>query len=220
MKKYFLFISLTLFSLSHIDAATFPIRSRVFLGASEGKLSNVNTELRNLGLEEMGSVPFYGAELTYKVLPIVEVGLNYLKRQNTRKSTATSSSNYGAEFDQNIFLGILRIPFIKTSVLRIDVFAGIGGSNTKLKINTASVNGEVSKKDSKEFVASFTSRYGASVGAGFKGVYFYVEGGYEDNKVNSLDRTGNINTNISSIDMSGTYGLIGLQFDAPEIFSK
>lgn len=216
LSLFFVFFFSTTFTL----AADIPIRARVFLGASNGNLSNVNTELKSLSLDEMGSIPFFGAEVTYSVLPALEVGLNYLKRQNIRKSSANAGQDYEAQFDQSVFLGIARVPLLKTNVFRIDAFAGAGGSNTNLKINSATVVGEVSKKDSKEFVASFTSRYGASVGAGYKGVYFYVEAGYEDNKVNSLDRTGNISSEISSIDMSGPFALIGLQFDAPEITKK
>ncbi len=129
------------FGVVNTFAADLPIRGRVFLGSSNGSLSNVNNELKNLGLEELSSIPFFGAELTYSVLPFVEVGLNYLKRQNIRKSTSNPSLDYGTEFDQNVFLGILRIPFVKTSLLRIDVFAGFGGSNTTLNIKSATQNG-------------------------------------------------------------------------------
>ena len=65
-------------SVVNTFASDFPIRGRVFLGSSDGNLSNVNKELKNLGLEELGSIPFYGAEITYSVLPLMEVGINYL----------------------------------------------------------------------------------------------------------------------------------------------
>ena len=205
---------------SNLSFAAPPISGRVFIGASDGDLTNVNNELQALGLEEFGSIPMYGAEITYAVLPVLEVGLNYVKKQNIRETSGGAGTDYKAEFDQDVFLAVARVPFFKTSFLRLDVFGGIGGSNTTLNINSATQSGEITKSDDSEFVASVASRYGLSVSVGYKGVYFFVEGGYENNKVDSLKRTGTLSDNISFIDMSGPYGFVGLQFDSPKITKK
>jgi hypothetical protein len=218
-RLWFLFIAVAIFVGAQANAKDVPVRARVFLGASNGNLSNVNTELKALGLDELETIPIGGAEITYTVLPIFEVGLNYVKKQNVR-TTSGVGIDYQSEFDQSVFLAIARFQIVKTSFLRLDVFAGAGGSNTVLKITSATQTGELSKRDDKEFVASFASRYGASVAAGYKGFYLFVEGGYESNKVDSLTRTGNLSSNISSIDMSGPYGFLGLLIDAPDITRK
>jgi hypothetical protein len=199
-------------------AADFPVQGRVFVGAINPKFDNVNQELRRLGLEEIGSVPMFGAEVTYAVLPILEVGLNYSKRANVRKTSGVSG--YLSELDQDVALAVARVPFIKTSVVRIDVFAGVGGSNTTLKIKSATQTGEISKRDSKEFFASVASRYGASAAVGFRGFYFFFEGGMESNKVDSLTRTGTVGGNIQYIDFTGPYGLIGLHIDGATLTKK
>ncbi|MCC7403840.1 MAG: hypothetical protein IT288_05515 [Bdellovibrionales bacterium] len=220
MQRSMILISLmVIFSCAQAYAADVPVRARVFLGASNGNLSNVNTELKALGLDELDTIPIGGAEITYTVLPIFEVGLNYVKKQNVRK-TAGVGVEYQSEFDQSVFLAVARFQIVKSSVFRLDVFAGAGGSNTTLKINSATQSGELSKRDDKEFVAAFASRYGASIAAGYKGFYLFVEGGYESNKVDSLTRTGTLSSNISSIDMSGPYGFLGLLIDAPDITRK
>jgi hypothetical protein len=202
---------------SQLFAAEIPVRARVFLGSSEGNLANINTELKFLGLDDLGAIPFYGAELTYLFIPTIELGFNFWKRQNVRKSSSPSGTDYGASLDQNILVAIVRVPFLKTSVFRMDVFAGLGGSNTVLSIKSATQSGDITKKDEKDFLAALTTRYGASIAVGFRGVYFFFEGGYESHKIDSPIRTGSLSASISTIDLTGPFGLIGLQFDTPEI---
>jgi hypothetical protein len=202
-------------------AADFPVQGRVFIGGIKPNFGNVNQELRALGLEEIGLVPMLGAEVTYAVLPFLEVGLNYSKRANVRKtSSANANGTYQSELDQDVALAVVRVPFIKTGIVRLDVFAGVGGANTTLKIKSATQAGELSKRDGKEFFASIASRYGASAAVGFRGFYFFFEGGMESNKVDSPTRTGTAGANIQYLDFTGPYSLIGLHIDGATLTKK
>lgn len=192
----------------------FPIQLRLFGGAVNTTLTDLNTELRSQGLAEFGTTPKIGLEATYKVAKFFDFGINYSKRAHFKEeATPDPATEYAAYLDQDVILVVGRVPFIKTDLLTADIFAGVGGSNTSLKLKSASQDGELSKKEGGDWVASLATAAGLSIGVGYKWIYLFAEGGYESNKVDGFKRTGNISPNITSLDFTGPYVAIGLIID-------
>lgn len=191
-----------------------PVQGRLFVGITSADPKDVNLELEAQSLKKVDSVQQYGVEITYPVLKYFEVGIRYTRRTILRdEMTPSLLTDYSAQINQDSALLVGRVPFLKSTFVRMDAFAGIGGSNTSLKIKTASQDGELSRKESKDWFGAPCASYGASVGFGYKQFYFVVEGGMEMNKITNLKRTGNVNNNIETIDLSASYFTIGLLFD-------
>lgn len=206
---------LFLFSFSNIALAKdFPVQARLFAGAVQADPKDVNTELEAQSLRTIDSVLQYGFEATYPVAKALSIGLRYNRRNLVRDEDDSSPvTDYQAELDQNSVSAIARIPLLKTNIVRFDIFGGVGGSNTTLKIKTATQDGEISRKEGGDWFATPITSYGGSLAIGYKKFYFVIEGGMESNKVGGLKRTGTVNTNIESIDLSGYYFTFGLLFD-------
>ena len=175
---------------------------------------DVNTELEAQTLKQIEAITQYGVEVTYPLAKVLDVGLRFTHRIILRDELlTTATTDYQAQLNQDSAMFVARIPFVKTKIMRMDAFAGLGGSNTSLKIKTAGQDGEVHRKESGDWVAAPVAAYGASVALGYKMFYLVIEGGMETNKVTNLKRTGNVNTNIEAIDLSGSYFTVGLMFD-------
>jgi hypothetical protein len=198
---------------SSFAADTFQASARLFASLVWPSTAELNAEMRNQGLKEYTAFGKVGVEMTVP-FSIFDVGLNYATRYLEQDELVSDpNTSYHAAFNQNMFQLVARLPFLKTDYIRMDVFAGVGGSNTSLSVYTASQNGELSRKESNDWFASLYSSYGASVGVGYKNFYIYVEGGYDSNKIDGFKRTGTINNNIQTIDLSGMYGTLGIMFD-------
>jgi len=220
MKAIFAF--LTIFVCSHFANAKsidifpdgVPARARIFVGATSVSPTVVNTELTAKSLKKMNAVYDMGAEVVFPLLSFFDFGLRYTKHYMSQvEDPSNPSTDYYSTFNQNSFLFIGRINLVQTKLLRFDVFGGYGGSNTSFTIKSASENGSLTRQSDSNWVASPYSAYGASVAVGYNYAYFFVEAGYENNKVGSLDRTGNINSSIDTLNMSGSYVLVGLLFN-------
>lgn len=202
-------------------AAQFPVQARFSLGVTSADPSNLNQEMNAQGIKEFKSIPKYGVEATYALAGMLDVGFRYEKRYfSNLEVNPTPNADYQAALDQDAVLFIARIPFIKSSIFRMDIFGGVGGSNTTFKIKASTQDGEIARRESGDWFASMYSSYGASAGVGYKGVYFFVEGGMESNKVDTFKRTGNVNTNVQTIDLSGGYVSAGLIIDGMTATSK
>jgi hypothetical protein len=212
---------LTIVSAAHLASANnVPVQGRVFIGSTVVDPVNVNAELNAQGLKEVDSMPQFGAEILYPVLKYVDVGLRYTKRNISRDELiSVSSTEFESQIDQDSALAVVRVPFFKTDIVRIDVFAGFGGTNTSYKIKTATQDGELTRKDTNAWFASSYSSYGGSVAIGYKQFYFVVEGGIESNEVKGFKSTGTINS-LNTIDLSGSYFTVGLMFDGITASSK
>ena len=193
----------------------FPVQARLFAGSLSAKISELNTEFSTLGLKELDdNLLQLGVEMTYPVAKFLDVGMRYSRRggrvEENPNSTATE---YFGDLTQESILLLARVPFFSTPILRLDVFAGIGGSNTEVELVTATVTGKLSKKEAKDYWATPYTSAGASASIGYDKFFFFIEAGVESNKVKSLKRTGNVSTNVNEIDMSGSYILAGLRFE-------
>lgn len=206
---------------SAFAAKDVPIQGRVFAGVGSADPKNLNTELEAQGLKTISSVYQLGGEATYSVLPVLELGIRYTKRYIERDEDPGSLfTDYSAELSQESVALVGRIPVLKTKVLRLDGFAGVGGTNTTLKIKTATQEGELSKKDNQNWFAGYYTTVGGSVAIGYKYLFLIVEGGMETNKVSNLTRTGTVNANVSEIDLSGSFFTLGLLFNGVELTKK
>jgi hypothetical protein len=215
MKSIHIVIAVAVIQCSTLSlAAEFPAQARLFMTETKANPQSLNQEMTAQGLKEFGSVSKFGVEITYPLAKYLEVGINYSKRSIEKDETISDpNTEYHANLTQDVALLVARVPFFKTEIVRLDVFAGIGGSNTGLTVKTATQDGELSRKESNDWFASVTSSYGASVAVGYKKFFFYIEGGFESNKVDSFKRDGNINSNIQSMDLSGGYATVGILFD-------
>ncbi len=189
----------------------FPVQARLFAGVTNANPTNVNSELNTLGISNMKNVAQYGMEVTYPLASRFEVGLRYTWRSDHEDDPA-NINNY-ADLNQNSAMLVGRIPLLKTKFIRFDGFAGFGGTNTTLSLNTPSQNGEITRQAATGWFASPCTSYGGSVAVGFKKFFVVFEGGYESNKVTGLSRSSTLNNNIQTIDLSGTYFTVGFLFD-------
>lgn len=195
-------------------ASDVPVQGRAYIGATKVAPDNLNTELNAQSLKKVEVVARYGAEMTYPIFKYFDFGLRYLRTEiNRDEATSTIVTNYEADIAQDAFMAVARISLLKTDILRIDVFGGYGGANTTYKIKTATQDGELRRRDDAGWIASPYSSYGGSIGLGFKPVFLFVEAGVDKNKVESFSRIGTINSNVNTIDLSGSFFMVGLIYD-------
>lgn len=223
--KALLFILTQILTLTAVNpvvqANEFPVQARLFAGSTAINPSNLNQELANQNIKDFKSIANYGVEITYPVLKFLDAGMRYTKRSAFQDEVNSSSNtSYEATLSQDSILLLTRAPLLKTDIVRLDAFVGVGGSNTTLTLKTATQDGELSKRETNDWLASPYASYGASLAIGYRQFYFIIEAGYETNKVDSFKRSGNINNNIQNIDLSGGYASIGLLFDGITAKSK
>lgn len=211
-------IALSLFSLvlsSNVALAKdIPVQARLFLGATSVDPKNANETVEAVGLKKIDAAPQYGVEITYPLLRFLDVGMRYSKKIiNNEEPTPDITTDYSVNVDQDSVLLLARVPFVKSEFLRVDAFAGFGGSNTTLKLRSASQNGDLTRTATQGWFATPYTAAGGSVAIGFKQVYLVFEGGIESNKVDSFERTGSVSSSLETVDLSGSYFSIGLMFD-------
>lgn len=210
------------FSIQSAFAKDLFLQGRVFVGStSTNKLDNLNTALTSEGLKKIDRTLNYGVEVTFPTFRFLEPGMRFTRRTfSADENPSNALTSYEADGAQNSILFLARIPFIRSSFFRFDVFGGVGGNNTTLKMKTTVSDGELSRKAVGDWFATPYYAAGSSVGFGFKNILLYVEGGYESNKVNNLQKSGTIHSNISSLDLSGSYFMIGIMFDGVKGYKK
>jgi hypothetical protein len=212
--KSFLFLSiLVLSSVSFAEPKQLPVNGRLFIGSTNVSPSDLNTSLESQSMKTIDTITQYGVEIVYPAFQYLDVGVRYAKRTvNNEENPANAATDYTAKIDQDSFMFLARVPFYKSDIVRLDVFAGAGGSNTTYTIKSASEDGSLSKKANSGWFATPYAAAGASVAVGYKWIYFVMEGGVESNKSDSLDRSGTVSSSINNIDLSGGYLTIGILF--------
>jgi hypothetical protein len=208
MKTLFIYFLASCYATISFAATDVKGQGRLFLGSTSIKPDNLNTELTAQGLKNMELLNQFGVEITLPVVKYLDAGFRYTKRiASEEENPANSTTNYKAEISGDSFMGVARVPFYGNNFLRADVFGGVGISNTTYKIQTASQNGELTKKTTPTYAA------GGSIGFGYKQFFFVIEAGIEGNTAKDFTRTGNVNSNVTEIDMSGSYLTLALMFD-------
>lgn len=216
--KFFSFIIVFMFSELVLSSDRIG-QARLFLGSTQTSPSELNTELSAQGLKTVDLNNQFGLEITFPVVTYINAGLRYSKHLIGRDElTSTSTTDYQADVDQEVFDFVARMPFFKSQVIMADAVVGVGGSNTKYKMKSASQNGELEKKGSP--FATPHALAGVSVAFGYDKFYFVIESGYNVNKVDGFSKTGNINDNVTQMDLSGSYLTLGLLFNGIPIYSK
>ncbi len=189
--------------------AEFTAQARLFITNTTADIDQLNQEVTGEGIKEFGKLERYGVEITYPWKPF-EIGLSYSRRGMVKdETTSNPATDYNVNFTSDVFLFVGRYPVVKSKFARFDIFAGVGGSNTNIKFETAGQNGELS--NGKTATPFYT--YGASAAFGTKGFYFYIEGGYEHNKIDTVTRTGTVSATVQELNLAGPYAAVGILFD-------
>ncbi len=177
--------------------------------------SDTNTVLEGQGLKKYEKIGQLGFEITTPVWSFLNVGGRYSRRiERANETGSTFDTANHAEFTQDSVILLARATLLNTPIFRFDVMAGIGGSNTKFTIATTSQNGELTKQAGFEGgFASLVANAGVSASVGFNWIYFFVEGGYEQNKIADFTRTGTISSSIQEMNLSGPYFMAGIMLD-------
>ena len=216
ISSLFLFV----YSLTSFAATEFPAQGRLFIGSTEADLTQINSNLKSDGMDTFVSSGQYGLEITYPWKSL-NLGVRYHKTdQVVYESPNNSATDFQGELIQDEVLLLARVPVYKQGLLYADVFAGVGGTNTSYKLHTATQNGELTKNGPSDWFASPMAAAGVSAGVGYNNIYFFIEAGYEYNKVSSLSRTGTISNSIQDLDLSGHYVLLGLMLDGIKATTK
>lgn len=214
-------IPLLIFSFFLTNAAYgagVPIQGRVFVGSTAIKPTELNRELDSMGLKSFDWIPQYGGEVTYSFLNSFEVGLRYSHREGEQdEQNSDLTTEYKATLVQDSALAVLRLALIKTDFFRLDAFGGAGGSNTSLKVKTASQDGQLTRKEGNDWFASPCFAYGGSIAFGYKKIYLAFEAGVETNKIDNFKKVGNVTSDLREIDLSGSYFMLGLIFDGVSV---
>jgi hypothetical protein len=214
MRNLFFFVlALALISPRAFAIKDVPAQLRLFGGIVTSDPKDINEELEGNTMKTFGNTPQAGIEATHALGPI-EWGLRFSYRTGSQdEDPSIEATDYRVSFNQSTAALMLRVPVIKSAILRTDIFGGYGGSNTSITWKTATQDGTITKKASGDWFAQPWSLYGASVGVGYKKFYFVVEGGFENNKVKDMKRTGTVNTNVEVFDLSGSFFTVGIMFD-------
>ena len=211
MKQIFL-VGLFILSFAQLSSAEeFIAKGRVFIGANSANPSELNTEMANQNIKEFKTITEYGVDITYAFNSLLDVGLRYERiDQKNLEENKTAGQDYYGQITQDAILGVARHTLLKSDVLRGDIFVAGGVASTKFSIVNATQDGQLASSG----FTSLTAKAGGSIGVGFKKVFVFLEGGYDYNKISSgLSREKNINSNVGTLDLSGSYLAIGLLFD-------
>jgi len=190
-------------------------QARLFLGAAPVDPKDVNAALTAQSMKNIKTSNQYGLEITFQTLQYLQLGLRYSHHYISQdEDPSNEATDYKTDMSQDAMMGVARVPLMKTDYMKLDVFAAAGINSTVATLKTASVDGKLEKTGSPYYTA------GASVAFGYKQYYLFFEGGYEGNKVDDLKPSGNMPNPVTSIDLSGSYFLVGFMFDGIPIFSK
>lgn len=200
----FALMTATLFSSLALAADIPPAQGRLSYGKTFINPTAVNTYLGTQSLSDMKDVNRFGAELYGQVYKYLSLGVKFTI--NYKNIDGASATEYATLYQTNSMV-MARVPIFKTDFQFVDIFAGIGLPNTKFT-KGGTLSGELSNNEK-----SLVTSAGASIGFGYKKVFLYVEGGYEWNKVGTLQRTGNISTTLDTLDLTGPYATVGLVYD-------
>lgn len=201
------------FAGSALAMESFTAQARLFLGSASIKPDEMNALLTSQNLKNIQSYGQFGLEITYPLTPFLDVGMRYSRRSASTLTSLSPSGTPYADLWQDAILLLARVPVLRSALFRADVFGGLGGTNTTLDIRTATMNGTLARKGPDKWIGAPYLSAGASAGIGYKSFYFYLESGYDFNKVSGLSQSGTITGSLNTIQLSGPYVMLGLMFD-------
>lgn len=216
--RFSILFAVAYLSVSAHAVAPFPI-GRLYVGRTSVDPKALNTEMTADGLGNYSGISKAGIEVTFPLLKVLGLGLRFEKQYESiaALTPASSTTTFSGSISQDIAQAVARISIVNTNIFRVDAIGAYGGSNTVINVHSLSQTGKMNHTGMDKWSNAIVSSVGASIGAGFKGYYFYVEGGQSINKVKKFDRTGNLNANVDELDLSGPYINVGLIFDGSTI---
>lgn len=208
-----LLVLLSILSLSvSAQAGKEKLLGRFTVGQAQTDADDLDAVMTTHGIEDFKNLNKFGLELTYPVLGSLELGGRFEELSASRPATSGSTSTDGS-IKQQTFQLIARLPFIETSIFRMDIFGGYGASNTIIKVYSPSQTGKFENTSVNRWHNSSLSSYGLSAALGYKGFYLFLEGGYQTNTVSDFEKSGNLSSNLPSLDISGPYASVGVLLD-------
>lgn len=207
----FTIISLTFSRVAKAEGGISWSELRLF--GTSNKFSTAPDSLNNLTatdkVNSLSSLTGLGFEADFKVLSFLKAGLRYAGVWTLM--TPDNAPNPPTSFlavQQTKFGLVLRIPLFENDWLRSDLFGEGGTASSHIDVQTTGAGQGTFTK-----AGSFYKRAGASVGFGWKTIFFFVEAGQEWNSLDGVSFAGTLSNSITSIDLSGSYYCFGLTFN-------
>lgn len=169
------------------------------------KDENVNALLQPDQIEELNKVTGFGLEVDAQVLSWFKAGtkIKGVFNGSNKKEAAFPATEYFAI--QQYSAGLTgRIGLVNKEKFFLDVFGELGLSNNTIELKATA---GTAKWEQNSY---FYQRAGSSLGFGGSGFKMYVEGGYENFKLDNLKHQGSVGQNITEMDLSGPYVGVGL----------
>jgi hypothetical protein len=190
-------------------------QGRLFFGTVRPDPTELNTELTAQGIKTVDSFNHFGIEITFPTFQYLNLGLRYTRSSISQgEVTPNASTGNSANLTQDGLIGVARVPLVKSDFIHFDLFAGAGAKKSAYAEKTASQDGKLEKDTSPVLMG------GASIAFGSKKYFLFLEGGYESNKLENMTSSGNLNGNVKTMDLSGSYVDIGIMFEGIPIFTK
>lgn len=156
-------------------------------------------------IEELKTVTGFGLEVDAELS-------SWFKAGTKIKGVFDGSNKKEAPFPATEYLSVQqyaagltgRVMLVNKEKFFFDVFGELGLSNNTVELRTTAGNAKWDKD------MHFYQRAGASMGIGGSAFKMFVEGGYENFKLDHLKYEGTTGQNIDEIDLSGSYVSVGL----------
>jgi hypothetical protein len=193
---------------------------RLYGGAHSIQPTDLNNVVTPVSIEEFKSLPIYGLEVAYAVLPFVTTGVRmeagYTRNKETSASPTVPDNPYYSSISTQETSAVVRLTVLHTQVVHFDVFGALGSTKASVDVRTGSGEATYTAQNS----LGGTQSYGASIGGGWSSVYLYLEGGHRNVTLSDITREGHLSNNITSLDLSGNYVKVGLLFAGLPEFIK
>ena len=192
---------------------------RLLGGIQHFPFDEANAVINANGIASMNKSYFLGVELTRDVLGPLMFGFRFHQHYGTEREIAEPQADpldeAYASLNRKAYLGVARLSVMRTRVAVLEVFGGVGGSTSKLKVHTAAFDQSFERRE-----VNLTSITGVTFGVGFANIYIFGEVGQEWSKTDNLERTPGASTALTQFDTNGTWGSVGLLFNGIPSFVK
>jgi hypothetical protein len=172
------------------------------------------------GIDPINHDVFGGIEINQDVFGPFTVGLRYQSHYASSSETADPPANPTdekfASFNHSLILAVARLKIVQTKMTRVEVFAGAGAMQAKLKIHSGTSQ---SYERPGENLGGATMA-GTTVGIGWGGFYLFGEVGMEWSKVAISQRPKGVTNSLAKFETNGTFGTVGLMFSGIPSFVK
>lgn len=181
---------------------------RLLGGGASVKPADVNESFQSQQLQKVSASLLLGGEIGY-TFGKFGLGFRYLNNQVSRNEEPDIPNTvYTGSISQDIMMAMAHISLLKKDYVQFELFGGYGSASSRIKVKSSTQKGELNRG----MFNSAVSTAGASLALGYKNFFITFEGGYMGNKATNFSRSGTINDDIQTLDLSGTYAMVGLLF--------